>query len=500
MKYFEEKYLLYFYKDLYKYSSVIKSGDVDDNKYELIRKYMDRLDNFFNNISSNNLSFFKKSLYSKYIITEDNIPTFSKNGKLYTESDKEGIILNQRQSFDNWFNYLTSSSLDCPMWIRFFIFKSILSLGNYDYNSDKFCKRSKRTINAFPIFNQKAVDNVISYLKKLSFNFSISENDFNTLVENGSFNKLYSKQLKLMPSSSETNGIWKTYSKDDYKRLNNDLKNMTVDWCIKRGYEASEFLEVGDIKVFYTMDEFGDFTIPRLCIREVFGNVVEVRGVKNNKQDVEDSMLEILQDELIKYDDLDFNKKVINLKYLRDIYKKYKNGIDLNKTELRFIYEIDDEIDNFGINSTDNRIREMKENRNLKKDIAFIFDLNENDIATSLEELKENKKLFLGDIKILDKRFIDDIIIPKIVIGNLIFPRLINSDIFKNLEFVSGRFNVFSMEELDNLNNLSFVRDYISFGPVEYNEILDDLSKNNKVFIDGVFSKYSLKDKVRVRE
>lgn len=82
------------------------------------------------------------------------------------------------------------------------------------------------------------------------------------------------------------------------------------------------------------------------------------------------------------------------MKFLTQIYVKWENKISLDKSELRFLYEINGKIQGFGYKK-DTRIEEIldtKDENNKKIDLACIFGCNPNQIS-----FNENEALS-GDI------------------------------------------------------------------------------------------------------
>ncbi len=70
------------------------------------------------------------------------------------------------------------------------------------------------------------------------------------------------------------------------------------------------------------------------------------------------------------------------MKLLTLIDKKVNNNIDLTVEELKFLYEIDDQIIGFGFKK-DPRIEEIKRKRNKRKDYSLIFNIEEEEVALS---------------------------------------------------------------------------------------------------------------------
>ena len=84
------------------------------------------------------------------------------------------------------------------------------------------------------------------------------------------------------------------------------------------------------------------------------------------------------------------------------IDKKVNKNIELSLDELKFLYEIDNEIEGFGYEK-DPRIQEIKNKRDQKNDCLLIFNVKESEVALSQNEWESNPKRFkvlLGNLEI----------------------------------------------------------------------------------------------------
>ena len=92
----------------------------------------------------------------------------------------------------------------------------------------------------------------------------------------------------------------------------------------------------------------------------------EIRGIADN-QNMEPEMMSILEEKLKEFPDRgEYLKKEHDMKLLTLIDKKVNNNIELTLDELKFLYEIDDQIKGFGYEE-DPRIKEIKRKRKKKK-------------------------------------------------------------------------------------------------------------------------------------
>ena len=89
MKYIEEKFLLKLYRELYKEKAVVHSGNKGDDKFEMVHKYLKRLESsekVYDRDKKTALEYLKNRYYDKYVIREQNIKD---------ESSKDVIIEKQ---------------------------------------------------------------------------------------------------------------------------------------------------------------------------------------------------------------------------------------------------------------------------------------------------------------------------------------------------------------------------------------------------------------------
>ena len=73
MNYEGEKFLLKLYRELYNKESVKHSGRISDDKYELLNKYLARLEKtekVFKSEKIELIKYLKKKYYDKYVIKE----------------------------------------------------------------------------------------------------------------------------------------------------------------------------------------------------------------------------------------------------------------------------------------------------------------------------------------------------------------------------------------------------------------------------------------------
>src|SRR3990167_8813963 len=61
------------------------------------------------------------------------------------------------KSLDEWIKYLSDANEPYPIWFRYYVFRNILDLGDYDKDKGEFTKRSEGTIRLFPEVDRGAL-------------------------------------------------------------------------------------------------------------------------------------------------------------------------------------------------------------------------------------------------------------------------------------------------------------------------------------------------------
>lgn len=247
-------------------------------------------------------------------------------------------------------------------------------------------------------------------------------------------------------------GIWLEYKKGDEQKLINSLKNKKTGWCISDFETTRSFLKYGNINIYYTKDENGNYTDPRIGIIRTPKKSAEVIGRKKGEY-LEDSMVSEAATKLNSFPDKDnYIKKIKDLKNLVKLSGKINNNEQLTYEELRFIYEIDRKIETFGF-GIDPRLKQIKENRNIKDDLSIAFNCSKDKIGTSDEDLKtKDLFVFYGDINLNKKETIDDYKLPPIVIGDLNCDSITSSEPLKKVEIVKGNLDLRSLKDTKFLN------------------------------------------------
>ena len=475
--YQEEKFLDKVYKDLHLSEIVVHTANKSDDKYQKIEKYMKRLEDVTKRVSERDrISLIKMYYYKKYVIKEQNVPEsyFRKQEKIaldrgyghvkYDEKTKkqeiEHIINEQKASLDTWLDYFFSKDTDMyPTWFKYYVFQGMLKLGFFDKEKNSYTKRTESTVKPFIELNREALSLIYSELKKFLDKKSIDDEKLNELINNGSFSKLYSYAVLKLDSVKDDgfksdDGIWKKYNRGSNPEiLFNDINGKGTGWCTAGGIDtAGDHINGGDFHVYYTKDREGNYTKPRIAIRMENNKIAEIRGIDKD-QNIEANMEKVVDKKLKEFPDRDkYNKKVKDMEMLTYIYTKHQNKGELTKTDLRFLYEIDDEITGFGY-GRDPRIEELLEGRNVRKDLALVFDCKEENISlTKREALSGNIIYHRGNLDLSYLTSVEGLKLPDKISGGLYLSGLTSAEGLKLPDKIGGWLDLSGLTSVEGLN------------------------------------------------
>ena len=438
------------YTNLHNSDRVLKASNVSDKKRERLLKYFERLEELHNKVSKtksvNGEKLLKSFYYDLYVIKPENIPDayFQNQVRLarergygnieLTEEDKrrmtEEVIDDQKKSLDKWIEYFLydEESKSYKMWEKYWVFQGLQNLGKYDKETGKFSKRDKSTVYPFPPVEREYIFTTLKLMEDF-LKDKKGEEDIKQALSTGNFKLLYEyviKQsfLKGEHQSNSTDGKWIKYEQgSDYNILRNSLQGYYTGWCTAAGENfAKDQLAGGDFYVYYSLDKNGEAKVPRIAIRmDGKDKIGEIRGIADN-QNMEPEMMPILEEKLKEFPDRDkYLKKEHDMKLLTLIDKKVNNNIELTLDELKFLYEIDDQIKGFGYEE-DPRIKEIKRKRKKRRDYSLIFNVKEEEVALFKEEWLNNPekfKVLLDNIYLDSLTSTDGLVLPQHVDGNI---------------------------------------------------------------------------------
>ena len=472
-----EDFLNKLYREMHMSNEVMHKAGPNDTPEEKIRKYISRLEHVheLSKKSKHSLELLKKFYYDKYLIKklpesyidlQKKIAREEGYGDISVSNEMKEKMLNQvredqKSSLDLWIDYFMSEDAMYPTWFKVYAFKGMLGLSTFDKEKQEFGKRTAKTTAPFIDLNMEALSKVYDILKSEVGENNLTDEEIEILSKGESFKKLYTYYLTNQDSKTinddETEGIWVRYDMgSDYMSLWESLQGKNTGWCTAGKETAKTQLAGGDFYVYYTKDENGEYKNPRIAIRMNGKNEIgEVRGTSKN-QNLESNMEPILDKKLEEFSAKDeYKKKVHDMKYLTLIEGKQKNNQELSLDDLKFLYEVDSKIEGFGYEK-DPRIEEIISKRNKRKDIAFAYGINEDEVALSPTEWKKNKKkvkVYCGDLDLNGLTRVEDLVLllPNTINGNLYLHSLINAERLLLPNTINGDLNLSSLTSAEGL-------------------------------------------------
>lgn len=282
----------------------------------------------------------------------------------------------------------------------------------------------------------------------------------------------------------DTEGIWIKYKgRDNSESLQKLFKEKSID------FRKIDFKN-DNIYIYYTKDDKENYTEPRIIIAIDNSYDIEcVIGIGLN-QGIENSMASIAEEKIQSFPGNEKYKKIAHdITLLAKLEYKTNNNIKLTKKELKFLYEIDSKIEcyfydyqNFyyfyechNIRYCDPRIIEIRNKRNVKKDLAYVFGCKEENIGTNITDFATNKIIYYYGRLVWEKDFVPDTFKDlKRIIGGASFPNLTSADGLNNLQQVDGA-NFSNLTNAEGLNNLRNIRGGAIFSNLIYAKGLNNL-------------------------
>jgi hypothetical protein len=389
------------------------------------------------------------------------------------EQARETIQRDQERSLDAWVDYLTSDDATYPMWFKYYVFRNIVKLAAFDKDKGEFPKRSKSTTAPFPDINREALaymeDSLAKHygLKNLDPNNPETEIDpqmKELLDKDANFASLYKRAIdyavpKTIENLNVTDGVWVKFEQTDDpeegKKLANSLHGYGTGWCTAGEGTAQSQLAGGDFYVYYTKSEDGQYSVPRVAIRmKGTVSIGEVRGIEAN-QNLEGALIPIAEAKMNEVDPQGaeaYKKKAEDMRQLTGIYTRHKEGEELSKEDLRFIYELDGPIEGFGYQK-DPRIQQITNGRDLKNDLSYILDVPADRISTTEEEAISGGIVYhYGALNLRRLRSADGLKLPDSIGGDIDLGSLTSAEGLKLPDSIGGDLILDSLRSADGLN------------------------------------------------
>ena len=348
------------------------------------------------------------------------------------EEDIERLRADQKESLMRWSGYLRNkeNGHSYPDWFKVYVWESLKKMGEFDEEGGKFRRRTKSTVAPWSELNAEALSYVYDRVSEgVIQGKDIEDKQMAELLNRGNFAAMYAYAIYscevggLTPELREiTDGSWVKYDQiegeyspnyshrrtrrgykatdkslvdsDTAMRLAESLQEKGSEWCTAGTHTAANQLSKGDFYVYYTPDNDGNDTMPRVAIRMEGNQVAEVRGIAPG-QNVEDNLLDVVAEKLNTLPGgSEYYKKVEQMRRLTEIDDRVKAGGELTAEDLEFLW-FGERIRGFGLYE-DSRVDKLLENRYREDDFDFV--LRSADDVDELASRMSIEKLFPEEI------------------------------------------------------------------------------------------------------
>lgn len=405
---------------------------VPNNPENRLQVYIDRLENIFLNedeeTRKRNLELLKPKIHEAFIIKRENVPEsyFELQKRIARERGQtveeippevrermiDVLIEDQVQSLDNWIDYLSSGDAVYPTWFKYFTFRNVVKLSQFDKELGKFKERTSSTVAPFPDIYREALAQVADLYQQSQKDKTLwKDPDFQAFISK-KFPAQYAEKIQQTLEQSQESmeridGEWVKYEKgneEEALKLYQSLQGKGTGWCTAGQSTAQEQIEQGDFYVFYSNNSEGVPINPRLAIRMEDDDIAEVRGVLPD-QEVEPILQETLESKLNSFgkESDKYKKKLTDMRRVTELEKQINAGDDISIDDIEFIFEINNEIEGFGYQK-DPRIKELQgkiaENAKaaamVEQIYASKYNLSPEELAyANPERITESTKLFI---------------------------------------------------------------------------------------------------------
>ena len=445
----------------------------------------------------------KTSYHRQYVIEPEQVPesAFALEAQIarnmgygdipitdeFRQAKTKEIISNQEESLDRWVDYLSSPDAVYPMWLKYWAFTSITKMGKLEKNTTtdehgvehettRFARRTEDTVAPFPPLNPRALALTLSAIEAKASQRGIpkkerqpidntstklNDSDFAQLVSSESFSKLYAQFLSELPAYSteglrETRGQWVKYDQgSDAQPLVDSLEGHPLEWCTAGIETARNQLSTGDFYVYYSIDQDGNPTIPRVAIRMEQGSIAEVRGIAPD-QEIDPFIADVVSEKMQEFPDGEqYQKKASDMKRLTEIYERKAGGGELTIDDLRFLYEIDNPINGFGYEK-DPRIEQLLQDRDAHADLSMLLDIPPQQISLTREEAlsgaPEHPIVYhYGDLDLYDLTSAEGLTLPNSIGGSLNLSSLTSAEGLTLPNSIGGSLDLYSLTNAEGL-------------------------------------------------
>ena len=401
----------------------------------MIEKYGDKAEQKLWAASAENLVMDYEDIPDAYWKQQEQILRDNGQGRELSRDEKEilaeDLIDKQRQSITSWTNYLGDKNCPYPLWFKVYAFDGIskmsnaLNLDDADYN-----RRDNTTALSFPKLNAEILAKVYRQINDFygvdKENWLAQHSDDEklvSLVKSANFPKLYAKELvdtkvilKTPERTEDVHGDWFEYKLGDEEEIASLAEG--TRWCVVDPNVAHNYLVYGEYghskstgsdkesnsKAKFIIFRLEDPNSPGVyasngsaSIRlDPNGIVDEVSGL-NDGQAVEDALVPIVKEKALSLPGGEkYLQKFDDKQTLIKLDNKMKEGEDLTKEELSFLYELDRPIATLDTyNREDPRIPELKEKYGIEYALEKGVDANKMVASLDSCDIAKNLDSFL---------------------------------------------------------------------------------------------------------
>ena len=401
----------------------------------MVEKYGDKAEQKLWTASAENVVMDYEDIPEAYWKQQEQILRDNGQGRELSRDEKEilaeDLIEKQRESITSWTNYLSDKNCPYPLWFKVYTFDGIskmsnaLNLDDADYN-----RRDNTTVLSFPKLNAEILAKVYRQINNF---YGVDKEDWLkensddeklvSLVKSANFPKLYAKELvdtkvilKTPERTEDVHGDWFEYKLGDEEEIASLAEG--THWCVVDPNVAHNYLVYGEYghskstgadeesnsKAKFIIFRLEDPNSPGIFASNGSasvrlspdGKVAEISGL-NDGQAVEDALVPIVKKKALSLPGGEkYLQKFDDKQTLIKLDNKMKEGEDLTKEELSFLYELDRPIATLDTyNIEDPRIPELKEKYGIEYALEKGVDANK--LVSSLDygDIEENLDFLL---------------------------------------------------------------------------------------------------------
>ena len=401
----------------------------------IVEKYGDKAEQKIWEASAESVVMDFEDIPDSYWKQQEQILRDNGQGRELSEYEKkilaEDLIDKQRQSITSWTNYLSDKNCPYPLWFKVYAFDGISKMSNtLNLDDADYSRRDNTTALSFPKLNAEILAKVYRQIndfygvdKENWLSKHSDDEKLVSLVKSANFPKLYAKELvdtkvilKTPERTEDVHGDWFEYKLGDEEEIASLAEG--TRWCVVDPNVAHNYLVYGEYghskstgadeesnsKAKFIIFRLEDPNSPGVfasngsaSIRlDPDGIVDEISGL-NDGQAVEDALVPIVKEKALSLPGGEkYLQKFDDKQALIKLDNKMKEGEDLTKEELAFLYELDRPIATLDTyNEEDPRIPELKEKYGIEYALEKGVDANKMVASLDSCDIAKNLDSFL---------------------------------------------------------------------------------------------------------